>query len=99
MAILPPLKKLRENSLVVKKGDVYSLSPLIDSRYNAVYGKSPERFRKSKKVSGISSVFHPIYPSLFLDFAKKGMNVSILVTLPVYKRITEEFTTELSEFI
>ncbi len=152
VAILPQLKKLRENSLVVKKGDVYSLSPLgisiagtmqsmvnllsvFENRYDYWASHSVgclpiplrrrigelssytfseshdgtrlfephrefvENIRKSKKVSGISSIFHPIYPSLFLDFAKKGMNVSILVTLPVYKRIKEEFTTELSEFI
>ena len=36
-----------------------------------------------------------MYPSLFLKFAKMGMDVSLLVTLPVYERIKEEFTAEL----
>ncbi len=152
VAILPQLKKLRENSLVIKKGDVYSLSPLgiaiagtmqslvnllsvFENRYdywashsvgciptslrrrieelsNYTFSESHDRtrlfephrefvenIRKSKKASGISSIFHPLYPSLFLNFAKMGINVSIVVTLPVYKRIKEEFAAELSEFI
>ena len=40
-----------------------------------------------------------MYPSLFLKFAKMGMDVSLLVTLPVYERTKEEFTAELREFI
>jgi predicted transcriptional regulator len=151
VGILPQLKKLRENSLVIKKGNVYSLSSLgiavagtmqsmidllgvFEKRYdywsghsidciptplrrrigelsNCTFSESHdsirlfephreflENIRKSKKISGISSIFHPLYPSIFLNFAKMGMNVSILVTPPVYNRIKEEFTTEISEF-
>ena len=152
VGILPQLKKLRENSLIIKKGDVYSLSSLgiaivgtmqsmvdllsvFEKRYdywashsvdciptplqrkigelsNCIFSESHdgtrlfephrefvENIQKSKKLSGISSIFHPIYPSFFLNFAKMGMNVSILVTLPVYQRIKEEFASEISEFI
>jgi predicted transcriptional regulator len=152
VAILPQLKKLRENSLIIKKGNIYRLSSLgiaiagtmqsmvdllsvFEKRYdywashsvdcipiplrrrigelsNCTFSESHdgirlfephreflENIRKSKKVSGISSIFHPLYPSLFLNFAKTGIDVSILVTLPVYQRIKEEFTAELSGFI
>ena len=153
VAILPQLKKLRESSLVIKEGDVYSLSPLgiavvgtmqpivdllsvFENRYDywanhAVDGAYPTPLRKrigelskgtfsesldrtrlfephrefienlkiSKKISGIASIFHPMYPPLFLKFAKMGMDVSLLVTLPVYERTKEEFTAELREFV
>jgi len=152
VAILPQLKKLRENSLVIKKGDVYRLSPLgiaiagamqsmvdllnvFEKRYDywSIHGvdcipiplrkriaelsgctfsepldrthlfephrEFVENIRKSKKISGISSIFHPFYPSFFLNLAKMGMDVSILVTLPVYERTKEEFSAELREFI
>jgi len=136
VAILPQLKKLRENSLISKTGDIYSLAPLgiavvgkmkpmmdvltvFGSKYeywanhavesipdplrerigelaNCTFSEPPDRTRlfephmefvenlmKSKKISGIASVFHPLYPSLFLTFAKNGANVSLLVTSPI----------------
>jgi predicted transcriptional regulator len=152
VAILPQLKKLRENSLISKTGDIYSLAPLgiaivgrmkpmIDvlnvfgSKYeywanhavesipeplrerigelaNCTFSEPPDRTRlfephrefvenliKSKKISGIASVFHPLYPSLFLGFAKNGVDVSLLATRPIYERIKEEYEDELSEFL
>jgi predicted transcriptional regulator len=152
VAILPQIKKLRESSLVLKKENVYSLSPLgiaiagnmksmidllkvfgirydywsthsidcipatlrkrIGELSNCSFSETHdgtrlfephrefvENIRISKKMSGISSIFHPLYPSLFLNFAKMGMDVSILVTLPVYVRIKEEFKAELNGFI
>lgn len=152
VAILPQLKKLRENSLILKTGDIYSLSPLgmavadrmqpvidvlnlFENNYgywanhavesipeplrkrigelaNCTFSQPPDRTRlfephrefvenlmKSKKISGIASVFHPLYPSLFLTFAKNGVDVSLLVTRPIYERIKEEYGAELNEFL
>lgn len=152
VAILPQLKKLRENSLISKTGDVYSLAPLgiaiagrmkqmIDvlnvfgSKYeywathavesipeplrerigelaNCTFSEPPDRTRlfephrefvenlmKSKKISGIASIFHPLYPSLFLTFAKNGVDISLLVTRPIYERLKEEYGAEMSEFL
>ena len=152
VAILPQLKKLRENFLILKTGDVYSLSPLgiavagkmqamadvlnvFGSKYdywanhaveclpaplrkrigelaNCTFSEPPDRTRlfephrefvenlmNSKKINGIASIFHPLYPSLFLTFAKKGVDISILVTLPVYERTKDEFGAELAEFL
>ncbi|HET8685846.1 MAG TPA: winged helix-turn-helix domain-containing protein, partial [Methanosarcina sp.] len=152
VAILPQLKKLRENSLILKTGDVYSLSPLgiaVTSRMktmmdvlnlfgnkyeywanhavesipaplrerigelaNCTFSEPPDRTRLfephkefvenlmvSKKINGIASIFHPLYPSLFLTFAKKGVEISILLTRPVYERTKEEYGAELSEFL
>jgi predicted transcriptional regulator len=152
VAILPQLKKLRENSLILKTGNFYSLSPLgiavagrmqpiidvlnlFESNYeywanhavesipdplqkrigelaNCTFSEPPDRTRlfephrefvenlmKSTKISGIASIFHPVYPSLFLTFAKNGVKVSLLVTRPVYERTKEEFRAELSEYL
>jgi predicted transcriptional regulator len=152
VAILPQLKKLRESSLIIKKGDIYSLSSLgiavacrmkqmidilclFESKYeywtnhavesipdplrsrigelaNCTFSEPPDRtclfephrefvenLMKSKKISGIASVFHPLYPSIFLTFAKSGVDVSLLVTRPIYERITEEYGAELSEYL
>jgi predicted transcriptional regulator len=152
VAILPQLKKLRENSLILKTDDVYSLSPLgiavtgrmqpimdvlnlFGSNYeywanhavesipaplrarigelaNCTFSEPPDRTRlfephrefvenlmKSKKINGIASIFHPLYPSLFLTFAKKGAEISILVTHPIYERIKKEYGAELGEFL
>jgi len=152
VAILPQLKKLRENSLILKTGDIYSLSPLgiavadrmqpiidvltlFENNYeywanhavetipdplrerigelaNCTFSEPPDRTRlfephiefvenlmKSKKISGIASIFHPLYPSLFLSFAKNGVDVSLLVTRPIYERLKEEYRAEMSEFL
>lgn len=152
VAILPQLKKLRENSLISKTGDIYSLAPLgiaivgrmkpmIDvlnvfgSKYeywanhavesipnplqerlgelaNCTFSEPPDRTRlfephkefvenlmKSKKISGIASVFHPLYPSLFLSFAKNEVDVSLLVTRPIYERLRKEYRAEMNEFL
>lgn len=152
VAILPQLKKLRENSLILKTGDVYSLSPLgiavagrmqamvdvlnvFENKYDywanhavkcipsplrnrigelakCTFSEPPDRTRlfephrefvenlmKSRKINGTASIFHPLYPSLFLNFAKNGVDVSLLVTPPIYERIKEEYGAELSEFL
>jgi len=152
VAVLPQLKKLREDSLVFKAEDVYTLSPLgiaVAGRMQAmvsllnVFGKHYEYWSKhaveciplslrnrigdlekctfseppdmahlfephrefveklsiSRHIQGIASIFHPLYPYLFLSFAAKGADVSLLVTRTVYARLMEEYRTELREFI
>lgn len=57
-----------------------------------------ENVAKSKKISGICSIFNPLFTSSFRPILKKGTKVSILVTLPVYERIQKEFGANLKEF-
>jgi predicted transcriptional regulator len=152
VAVLPQLKKLRDDSLVFKTGDSYILSPLgtgvagrmktmvsllnvfgnnyefwashaiecippslrsrIGDLENCTFSEPPDRTHLfephkefveklsiSRSINGISSIFHPFYPSLFLSFAQKGANISLLVTLQVYERIKKEYETELTEFL
>lgn len=152
VAILPQIKKLRDDSLVFRIEDAYILSPLgiaiaermqamtsllnvfgnhyefwvnhsveclpasLRSRLgdleNVTLSEPPdwtrlfephkefmEKLTISRKINGISSVFFPLYPSLFLSFAKKGAEVSLIVTPPVYDRIIREYRTDLREFL
>jgi predicted transcriptional regulator len=152
VAALPQLKKLRDDALVFKTGDVYILSPLgiaiagrmqamvsllnvfsncyeywvnhaieciptslrnrIGDLENCTFSEPPDRTHLfephrefveklaiSRRINGISSVFHPLYPSIFLSFAKKGADISLLVTRQVYERIDEEYRTEFREFL
>lgn len=152
VAILPQIKKLRDNSLVFKTEDTYILSPLgiavtermqamtsllnvfgnhyefwashaveclpaslrsrIGDLENCTLSEPPdwtrlfephrefvEKLAISRKINGISSVFFPLYPSLFLSLAKKGVDTSLLVTRPVYERIIGEYKTDLREFL
>lgn len=152
VAILPQIKKLKDNSLVFKTEDSYVLSPLgiavaermqamtsllnvfcnhydfwanhavecipaslrsrIGDLENCTFSEPPDWTRLfephrefveiltvSRKINGISSVFFPLYPSLFLSFAKSGADVSLVVTIPVYERIKEEYRTDLREFL
>ncbi|KKH97944.1 hypothetical protein EO95_01870 [Methanosarcina sp. 1.H.T.1A.1] len=152
VAVLPQLKKLREDSLVFKIEDVYILSSLgiavagrmqamvsllnvfgngyeywanhaiecippslrnrIGDLENCTFSEPPDRTHLfephrefvenlaiSRRINGIASIFHPLYPSFFLTFAKKGADISLLVTRPVYERIIEEYRTEFREFL
>ena len=152
VAVLPQLKKLRDDSLVFKTEYFYILSPLgiavagrmqavvnlltvfgncyeywanhaidciptslrsrIGELCNCTFSEPPDRTRLfephrefvenlaiSRRINGTASIFHPLYPSLFLNFAKKGMSISIIVTRPVYERIKEEYQTEFREFL
>jgi predicted transcriptional regulator len=150
VAVLPQLKILRDNSLVIKKGDVYSLSPLgiaiagriqpmvdlikvfgtqydywanhaiecipapflerIGDISDCTFSETPgnshlfeihkefvENFEKSKKLSGIVSIFHPSHLSLFFNFVKMGRDISIIVTPQIYERIKKDFGAMLNE--
>ena len=152
VAVLPQLKKLRDDSLVFRTEDVYILSPLgiavagrmqamvsllnvfgncykywanhsieciptllrsrIGDLKNCTFSEPPDRTRLfephrefvenlaiSRRIKGTASIFHPLYPSLFLSFAKKGADISLLVTRQVYERIKEEYRTEFREFL
>lgn len=84
----------------------------IDELGHCMFSEPPDRTRlfephrefveniaKSSSLCGIASIFHPLYPSLFLDFAKRGIEVSIIVTDSVFGRIRDDFRAELSAFL
>lgn len=52
---------------------------------------------KSTTVKGVSPIFHPVYPNFFLELAKKGKEVSLIVTKDVFERIRKEYSKELEK--
>lgn len=90
----------------------FNLLRRIDELGNCSFSEPPDRthlfephrefvenIEKSNCLWGTASIFHPLYPSLFLNFARRGMKVSILVTDSVFDRIVEEYRGELSAFL
>jgi predicted transcriptional regulator len=56
-----------------------------------------ENVKRSKCFKGVTSVFIPSYPKMFLELALSGMEVSIIVTEHMFKKIQEEYAYELEE--
>jgi len=45
------------------------------------------------------SYFHPQFPSFFLDLARKGTEISLVLSESVYLRLAEDFKKEGEEFL
>lgn len=58
-----------------------------------------ENIDKSEFIKGVSPFIHPLYPKMFLDFAERGINVSLVVTEPIFDRMRTEFGTEMKKFL
>jgi len=52
---------------------------------------------KAKSLKGISHTIHPRYPDFFLNFAKKGIPVSLILTPGVFKIIRDKFGDQLEK--
>lgn len=52
---------------------------------------------KAKMIKGISHTIHPRYPDFFLNFAKKGIPASLILTPGVFKIMKEKFRNQLEE--
>lgn len=54
---------------------------------------------RSSRIKGVSPIFHPEYPPTFLGLAKKGAEVSLIVTRPVFEKIKAEHGDALKNFL
>ncbi|RXA21454.1 winged helix-turn-helix domain-containing protein [Methanosarcina sp. MSH10X1] len=150
-ALLPQIKKLKEEDLVIHEDGLYRLStigeiivekmqPLLDTL--SVFEKN-EDFWADRKLAPIPphlvkriselgdyrliepdlshtfdlnpefvkylsnsscihiffSYFHPQFPALFLNLAKKGIEISLALSEAVYLRLIEDFKEEGREFL
>lgn len=150
-ALLPQIKKLKEEDLVIHEDGVYRLSmigetivekmqPLLDTL--AVFEKN-EDFWANRKLASIPpylikrignlgdyrliepdlsytfdlnpefvkhlsnssciymffSYFHPQFPALFLSLARKGIEISLIMSEAVYLRLVDDFRKEGKEFL
>jgi predicted transcriptional regulator len=150
-ALLPQIKKLKEENLVIHENGVYRLSimgeiivekmkPLVDTL--SVFEKN-EEFWTGRKLTAIPphlmkrigeledyrliepdlshsfdlnpefikylsnstcihmffSYFHPQFPAFFLELARKGIQISLILSEAVYLRLNEDFMEEEKEFL
>lgn len=54
---------------------------------------------KSSNVTAVSSIFHPNYPSIFLDLAKKGADITVILQKSVYTRLKKDFREQSKAFL
>ncbi|AKB29327.1 hypothetical protein MSSIT_2608 [Methanosarcina siciliae T4/M] len=73
--------------------------PLDESSMFSPHTEFVENIAKSKFVKGISPFIHPLYPKMFLQFAEKGIDVSLVVTEAVLGRMKTEFMPEMEKFL
>jgi predicted transcriptional regulator len=52
---------------------------------------------RAKTIKGISHTIHPRYPDFFLNFAKRGIPASLILTPGVFKIMKEKFRDQLEE--
>ena len=55
------------------------------------HAQSIDMIMKSKKVSGISPVVHPVYPELFRSLAQDGREVRIILSKNAFAKIRKEY--------
>ncbi len=91
---IPPHLLKRVNEL----GDCH----LIETKTSEIYEPHKEWLElisKSKRMMGISPVFHQSYPSFFLQLAQSGTEVSLILTKDVFYRIKNEHVDMLQKFL
>ncbi|MDW5551365.1 winged helix-turn-helix domain-containing protein [Methanosarcina sp.] len=150
-ALLPQIKKLKEEELVIHEGGIYRLSeigeivvekmqPLVETlsvfekneeywadrklapippylvnRINELgdyhliepdlshtFDLNPELLKnlsKSTYTHMLYSYFHPQLPAFVLNLAKKGIEISLVLSEAVYLRLVEDFKEEGKEFL
>lgn len=54
---------------------------------------------RSKTVMEISSFFRPGYPSLYLDLAKRGIKVSLVLEKSIYGKLVADYREEVKEYL
>jgi len=73
--------------------------PLDENSMFSPHTEFMENIAKSECIKGISPFIHPLYPKIFLNFAERGINISLVVTEPVFDRMRTEFKTEMKKFL
>jgi predicted transcriptional regulator len=58
-----------------------------------------ENVTSSTQFMGLTSIFLPNFPKMFLELASKNIPVSIIVTPRVFFQVKREYTTEIEKFI
>ncbi|MGB9940968.1 helix-turn-helix transcriptional regulator [Methanosarcina sp.] len=87
--------------LLDRIGELGSCRELLPERTH-IFDYPPEimdPLYRSRTVMEISSFFRPGYPSLYLDLAKRGIEVSLVLERPIYERLISDYTTDAEKFL
>lgn len=58
-----------------------------------------ENIVSSTSIYGISSVYHPAYPPMFLELAERGKNVTLILTENVFKKVKKNNRSDLRGYL
>lgn len=75
---------------------------LLEPNLNRVYElpeKMVEYLNQSTYVHEVSSYFSPAYPKVYIELAKRGVDVSVIITKPVFERLQNDYQEETKEFV
>ncbi|WP_268921584.1 helix-turn-helix transcriptional regulator [Methanolobus halotolerans] len=74
---------------------------LIEPDLNRMYElpiKLETNLEKAEYILEVSAYFSPAYPSKYLELARKGVNISLIISAPVFERLKNEYSSVLEEF-
>lgn len=94
LSTLPP-------HLLDRIGELGNCKELIPERTH-IFDYPPEimdPLHKSKTIMEVSSFFRPGYPHLYLDLAKKGIEVSLVLERPIYIKLVSDYRKDVEEFV
>lgn len=79
-------------------GDIQIIENSIEQIYEP-HKDFLDNIMKSRKVSGISPIVHPIYPDFFLKLAENEVEVSLLLTKKAFLKVKEEYKDSITKFL
>ena len=75
---------------------------LVEPELNRMY-ELPKKFTdnlvQSKYIMEISSSFSPAYPYKYIELARKGVRISLIITEPVFERFETEYFEQLQDYL
>ncbi len=94
LSTLPP-------HLLDRIGEFKNCKEIIPERTH-IFDYPPEiidPLQRSRTVMEVSSFFRPGYPHLYLNLAKKRIEVSLVLERPIYTKLISDYRKEVEEFI
>ncbi|WMW21137.1 winged helix-turn-helix domain-containing protein [Methanolobus mangrovi] len=75
---------------------------LVEPELNRMY-ELPKKFTdnlvQSKYIMEISSSFSPTYPYKYIELARKGVRISLIITESVFERFETEYSEQLKDYL
>ncbi len=75
---------------------------LVEPDLNRMYElpkKFTDKLNESKFIMEVSSSFSPEYPYKYVDLARKGVRISLIITEPVFERFKTEYFEQLQVYL